>query len=74
MCVESCPSEVRSFWLEAITIEETGGIISEDKLKDDMEPFCDPKSFSKDKTPKELMKNKICPYWTLPANPYLGRW
>ena len=73
MCVESCPDDTRSFWLEAKAIEEIGGI-GEGDLRKDMEPYCDPEKFSNETKPIELMQAQICPYWILPSNPFVGRW
>ena len=59
--------------MEAKFIEETGGI-GEDKLKNEMKPYCDPGLFSQAKKPIALMQDQICPYWILPSNPFVGRW
>jgi len=72
VCVESCPDDTRSFWMEAKAFEEIGGI-GEDHLRKDMEPYCDPENFSNDMKPIELMQEQICPYWILPSNPFVGR-
>ena len=75
MCVESCPDETRSFWLEAKAFDGIGaGGIAENELRKDMKPYCDPENFSDKKTPLMLMQEQICPYWILPSNPFVGRW
>ena len=75
MCVESCPDDTKSFWLAAEVIEAGGGSdLLEKQLNEEMKPYCDPELFSKDKKPKTLMKEQICPYWILPSNPFVGRW
>ena len=61
--------------MEAKAFDEIGaGEISENALRKDMEPYCDPENFSNETTPLKLMQDQICPYWILPSNPFVGRW
>ena len=60
VCVESCPNEVKSFWVDA---QPENPLYQKDKVLKEMEPYCDPEDFSKDKDPIELINEKICPAW-----------
>ena len=38
-----------------------------------MKPFCDSELYDQDKTAEQLMKDQICPKWTVPSGSFLGR-
>ncbi len=68
VCVEECPSKTMSGY----ALQSQG---QEGLAKTVMKPFCAPMSESefRSKSAKELINEGLCPAWTLPSKPILGR-